>query len=216
MEKIIAESGFCFAVDEAIEKLLTSLSEAIGWKYLKSQRCLKKTVGDLVFEIDFYSSKWNSSHERVEVNAGFSMWNKSYDKKLNVNSITATMMYTPENSSWYDISDEDKLENVFAKLKERFEKTAVYLADMFEQDRTEAAEKLLDEHFYEYNAYFDLIADILGKDAIKNKAQEFYDRLSADEKQQAVDYISGSRKKKWMLNRSNLRYIIDNGIITLG
>ena len=46
--------GYIFAVDEAIEKLITSLSEAIGWKYLKSQRCLKKTVGDLVFEIDFY------------------------------------------------------------------------------------------------------------------------------------------------------------------
>ena len=74
--------GYIFAVDEAIEKLITSLSEAIGWKYLKSQRCLKKTVGDLVFEIDFYSSKWNSSHERVEINAGFSMWNKSYDKKI--------------------------------------------------------------------------------------------------------------------------------------
>ena len=90
--------GYIFAVDEAIEKLITSLSEAIGWKYLKSQRCLKKTVGDLVFEIDFYSSKWNSSHERVEINAGFSMWNKSYDKKLNVNSVTATLMYTPEET----------------------------------------------------------------------------------------------------------------------
>ena len=87
---------------------------------------------------------------------------------------------------------------------------------MFEQDRTEAAKKLLDEHFYEYNVHFDLIADILGKDAIKNKAQELYDRLSAEEKQQAVDYINGAKNKSWMLNRSNLRYIIDNGIITLG
>ncbi|MCR5541196.1 MAG: hypothetical protein K6F71_10340 [Ruminococcus sp.] len=208
--------GYIFAVDEAIEKLITSLSEAIGWKYLKSQRCLKKTVGDLVFEIDFYSSKWNSSHERVEINAGFSMWNKSYDKKLNVNSVTATLMYTPEDSGWFDISTEDKLKKVFVELKERFENTAVYLADMFEQDRTEAAKKLLDEHFYEYNVHFDLIADILGKDAIKNKAQELYDRLSAEEKQQAVDYINGAKNKSWMLNRSNLRYIIDNGIITLG
>lgn len=205
-----------FSIDEAIEKLLTSLSEAIGWKYLKSQRCLKKAVGDLVFEIDFYSSKWNLSHERVEVNAGFSMWNKSYDKKLSVNSVTASMMYTAKDGGRYDISTEDKLGKVFDELKERFGKTAIYLADMFERDRTEAAKKLLDEHFYEYNAHFDLLADILGTDAIKNKAQEFYDRLSADEKQQAVDYINGSRNKQWMLNRSNLRYIIDNGIITLG
>ena len=29
-------------------------------------------------------------------------------------------------------------------------------------------------------------------------------------------YINGAKNKSWMLNRSNLRYIIDNGIITLG
>lgn len=39
-----------FSVEEATQKLLTNLSETTGWKYLKSQRCLKKNVQDLAFK----------------------------------------------------------------------------------------------------------------------------------------------------------------------
>ena len=60
------------SVEQATQTLYTRLSEVIGWKLLKSQRCLKRTVGELVFEIDFYSSKWNCSFESVQVNAALS------------------------------------------------------------------------------------------------------------------------------------------------
>ncbi len=60
-----------FSVEEAQTKLYAALADAMDFKYLKSQRCLKKTVKNLIFEVDFYSSKWNRSGESVNIEAGF-------------------------------------------------------------------------------------------------------------------------------------------------
>ena len=79
---------YIFSVEEATQKLLTRLSESTGWKYLKSQCCIKKTVKDLVFQINFFSSKWNVSNERVEVSAEFKLWCKNYGK-LPANNVIA-------------------------------------------------------------------------------------------------------------------------------
>ena len=68
------------SVEETTQRLYMKLAEAIGWKYLKSKRCLKKCMHDLVFQIDFHSSKWNCSYQSVEVNAEFVLWCKSYGK----------------------------------------------------------------------------------------------------------------------------------------
>ncbi len=43
-----------FTVEEAQDKLYTALAEETSFKYLKSQKCLKKVVNNLVFEIDFF------------------------------------------------------------------------------------------------------------------------------------------------------------------
>lgn len=50
-----------FSVEEATDMLMSGLAEDTGWKYLKSQRVIKQTVDKLVFEINFFSSKWNES-----------------------------------------------------------------------------------------------------------------------------------------------------------
>ncbi|MCH5344248.1 MAG: hypothetical protein J1E64_09425 [Acetatifactor sp.] len=153
---------YIFSVEEATQKLFTSLSEATGWKYMKSQRCLKKTVKDLVFEIDFFTSKWNLSHQRVEVNAEFKLWCKSYGK-LPINNVIATMSYHPERYShngsyWYDISTEKKLFSTFEDLNSRIHNTAVSLCTQFENDYLTATENLFREHFDEYNVHLDFIA----------------------------------------------------------
>ena len=46
-------------------------AEYLLLKYLKSQKCLKKVVNNLVFEIDFFSSKWNKSYEIIDIEASF-------------------------------------------------------------------------------------------------------------------------------------------------
>lgn len=210
---------YVFSVEEAAQKLYTKLADATDWKYLKSKRCLKRAVDDLIFEIDFYSSKWNLSHQSVEVNADFILWCKSYGKLL-VDNIIASMSYRPELNDpnagyWYDISTEEKLLSVFDELNNRIQNTAVDLCMQFETDYLAATKRLFTEHFDEYHVHLDFIADKLGISVILEKAQEIYDSISDEMKQQVLDYKNGARNKTWMLNRGNLKYIIDNDLVKL-
>lgn len=209
---------YIFSVEEATQKLFAKLSESTGWKYLKSQHCLKKTVKDLVFQINFFSSKWNVSHERVEVSAEFKLWCKSYGKSP-ANNVIAMMSYCPEfctsdNKRWYDISTEEKLLSAFDELNRKIQQTAGSLCAQFEQDYLEGVESLFWEHFDEYRVYLDFIADKLGMSpAIREKAQEIYNSLSDDIRRQVSEYQNGARNCVWMINRSNLKYIVDNNLI---
>ena len=198
-----------YTVEEATEKIFTKLTDSTGWKFLKSQRSLKKTFKDLIFEILFFSSKWNASGQNVEINAEFRVSYKKFGK-LPVDNIIAQVSYQPEGVYWYDISTEEKLSAVYEELNDRIQSTAVKLYNEFELDYKTAAEKLLNEYFDEYNVRLDFIAEILGKDAVLEKAQKIYDGLSDEMKLEVKEYIKGDRSKKWMINRNNLKYIIDN------
>ena len=68
------------SVDEAVLAAISELEEYTGWKYLKSQRCLKKKVKDIELTIDFFTSKWNHSYEYVGINAQFTMVYKKLGK----------------------------------------------------------------------------------------------------------------------------------------
>ena len=198
-----------YTVEEATEKIFTKLTDSTGWKFLKSQRSLKKTFKDLIFEILFFSSKWNASGQNVEINAEFRVSYKKFGK-LPVDNIIAQVSYQPDGVYWYDISTEEKLSAVYEELNDRIQSTAVKLYNEFELDYKTAAERLLNEYFDEYNVRLDFIAEILGKDAVLEKAQKIYDGISDEMKLEVKEYIKGDRSKKWMINRNNLKYIIDN------
>ncbi len=57
-------------------KMIADRYEALGLKYLKSQRCIKKVFHDLVFEIRFFGSKWNTTGQSIEINGECSIWYK--------------------------------------------------------------------------------------------------------------------------------------------
>ena len=86
-------------VAEAKTRLIQELSEITGFKYLKSG-VLKKTVKDIVFEINFFSSKWNESGQSIEINAELRLIYKTYGK-LPVDNVVASMSYQPENCLLY-------------------------------------------------------------------------------------------------------------------
>jgi hypothetical protein len=86
---------------------------------------------------------------------------------------------------------------------------------MFENDPEAAVKTLLDEHFNEYDLRLDYASQILGKEAVKNAAQQIYDALSETQKQQVIQYLNGEKSAAWTLNRSNLRFIIDNRLVDL-
>ena len=94
---------YIYSAEEARDKIIGLLIESTGWKYLKSRNCLKKTVKDLVFEINFFSSKWNQSHQSVEMNADFRMIYKKYGS-VPVNNIVASVQYLPETKEGWTLS----------------------------------------------------------------------------------------------------------------
>jgi hypothetical protein len=208
---------YIYDVTEAQEKLIGMLAESTGWKYLKSGRCLKKKIKDFVFEINFFSSKWNESHKSVEINADFRISYKKYGN-VTVDNIIAGVEYRADKDEseygyWYDISTEKKLLDVYEELNQKIQKTAVWAADSFERDVKTATESLFRDHFDELHVRLDFVADILGVDTIRDKAQEICDNLTDVQKKQVVDYRNGDRSKAWMLNRNNLKYIIDNNLV---
>jgi len=163
----------------------------------------------LVFEINFFSSKWNVSGQSIEINADFRLVYKKYGE-LAVNNVVASMRYSPEDRYWYDISTESRLVETRTILEKRLQETVMDLVNRFEDDYTAAIQYLLHDGFEKYNVHLDFIADNLGKAAIKDKAHQIYNELTNEGKEQVIGYKNGARNKPWMLNRSNLKYIADN------
>lgn len=200
-------------VEDAKKRLIYELSTVTGFKYLKSG-VLKKTVKDIVFEINFFTSKWNASGQSIEINADLRVVYKKYGK-LPVDNVVASVSYNPADGYWYDISTESKLLETRNILEQRLRETALDLANRFECDYTSAIQYLFFEGFEKYNVYLDFIADNLGKAVVKEKAQQIYEELSDEVKEQVVQYQNGARNKGWMLNRCNLKYIVDNNMLPI-
>ena len=87
-----------------------------------------------MLDIRFYSSKYNVSGERIEVNCEFEFWNKQYDKICNVNSKIGFVFFQPNNDYWYDISTEDKLNATISDIKKKIDNYVFLLVRVFEED----------------------------------------------------------------------------------
>lgn len=200
------------SIEEAETTLLSSIANELGFQYYKSKKSLKKSFKNLSFVLDFYSCKWNRAGDKVEVNAGFHIYNKKYGK-MPIDSVIASKMYKPKDKEWYDITSKEKLEKVIVELSDVFKVEIQSLYLRFERNYIEAVEYLFEKKFDEFNVYLDFIADTLGKDAILHKAKQISSNFSDDIKYQIYEYRKGVRNKKWMLNRSNIKYIVDNNLI---
>ncbi len=200
------------SIDDALSSLMLSIGKELDFEYYKSRRCLKKTIKDLTFVLDFYTCKWNKIGDKIETNVGFHIYNKDYGK-LPVESVIASKMYKPKDKEWYDITSEEKLDEVIDELSNVLKQEIGNLYLRFENNYIDAIEYLFNEKFNEFNVYLDFIADNLGKDRTLNKAKEIYFNLSDDMIAQINEYKKGVRNKTWMLNRNNIKYIVDNNLI---
>ena len=199
-------------VNETISLFISKLSEATGYKYLKSSRSLKKTIGQMVFEVLFFSSKWNDDNN-IEINADFRVSYKKIGAPSTINGIVACKSFRSEKDYWYDISSEDKFDEILDYFKMELQRTAVDLSDRFDKDFKDACRYLLEEKFYEYDVFFDFLIDVLGEEEVMYQVNDFIEQLSESDRQQIVEYKKGARDKAWMLNRSNMQFIADNGYI---
>lgn len=203
-------SDVVMSVDETISLFITRLSESTGFKYLKSRRALKNTVGPIVLEILFFSSKWNGEG-CVEINGDLRISYKKYGVASTAQSTIAGVSFRPDSGYWYDISDTDKFENVLNQFKNKLNDTAVDMFKRFGIDYESACQYLLDEKFYEYKVELDFLEDVLGVDKIQYRVNEIVDALTDSERQQIEEYRNGAMNKMWMLNRCNLRFVVDKG-----
>lgn len=199
------------SIENAENTLLSAIANELGFQYLKSKKSLKKVIKDLVFVIDFYMCKWNKAGDKIEVNAGFHIYNKKYGK-LPAESVVASKMYKPKDKEWYDITSKEKLSEVIKELSNTLKDEVLSLFLRFEKDYAEAVEFLLSEKFEEFNVYLDFVAGTLGKYAILQQAEQISSVFSDDIRAQIEEYRKGVRNKKWMLNRSNIKYIVDNNL----
>ncbi len=200
------------SVEEATNMVFSQLENYTGWKFLKSQRCLKKKIRDIELNILFYTSKWNQSYEYIGVNAEFVIVYKKFGK-LPVQNHVAWYDYRPkigDDTYWYDISTVDKLSSVIEELESEIDKTAIKISNQLDEDYNLVIKDLLENHFEEYHLKLDFVADILGMDSIIDKAHKIFNSLSDKEKQQVEDYLAGKMTSNWMYNPTNLKFIVDN------
>ena len=202
------------SIQEAQDQLFTNISEHTGWKRLKSTHCLKKTVNDLVFEIAFFSSKWNVSFERVEVQCFFNLYCKKFDKALNIHSSIGFFKITPPNEEWYDISDEEKLFLATKQICNQFDKDILPVCRGLEEDfQNTIIELTTKKNFDKYNLKLQFLDVYAGREHVIQLAQQYTESLPPEIKQDIEKYKQGDRSKAWMCNPSNLKYIIDNCIL---
>lgn len=214
-----------FTVEEAQDKLYTELAEETSFKYLKSQKCLKKVVNNLVFEIDFFSSKWNKSYEIIDIEASFVLMYKKYGKNR-VDNVIAEKNIRPK-SGWYDISTENSWKTTYDELKKELDRV-VDLCNKFETDFMSAAEYLYNELFEDYNVRIDFLVDNLGISKVKEKIKKIYLDIPVEEREIYVKIgeelnhrleigdhtcLRMEGVKTWMINRNNWKYIMDNKLM---
>lgn len=136
--------------------------------------------------------------------------------KLPVQNVVASYFYHPkvgDDKYWYDISTKEKLDSVIKTLKSEIESTALQLESDMKKNYKEAVKTLFEKHYEDYDVKLEFVADVLGMDTIVQKAHSIVDALSDEEKQDISDYKNGKRTKNWMLNPTNLRFIVDNNLM---
>lgn len=199
-------------VNETISLFISKLSETTGYKYLKSSRSLKRSVGQIVFEVLFFSSKWNDD-DNIEINADFRVSYKKYGAASTIHGIVASKCFRPDTGYWFDISSEDEFEKTLNYFEIELQTTVVDLSNRFDKDFKDACQYLLEEKFNVYHVFLDFLMDVLGEEKVMYRVNEFIEQLSESDKQQIADYKKGIKNKTWMLNRSNMRFVVDNGYI---
>ena len=110
-----------FSTDEAKQRLYQNLTEYTGWKFIKSQSCLRKREGDFVFDIQFYFSKYNNLEDVVDVQCEFRIWSLALDRNMNVNSVIGVYSMKPKKGSWYDISTQAELDQTVTTIKQKID-----------------------------------------------------------------------------------------------
>lgn len=197
------------SVKEYIDSFIGEINDEIQWKHLKSSRELKKTINDIVFQIDFYSSKYNDLNANIEIRCECHIWCKAYEKKNNVNSALFLIPILEDFEYWRDITNNNR-DKIKAEIISEIKEKIVPLATALETDYNGGIQALADiPQFSRFTNSLKLFDERLGREKAASVAQAYVKLFSELDKKLAVQYINGENK---LINEHNLRYLIDNNL----
>ena len=199
-------------VKERMEFFIIDVNQVIDWKYLKSKRVLKKQIKEIVFQIDFYSSKHNND-SRVEIRSECRAWCRNYDKSLTIKSAIANISFLAEAGYWWDITSEKSREEVFQSMIEEIQTKVLSIVEELEKDYSSGLKKLVCRHgFSAYSNAIQLIDETLGREEALQAADEYSRNFSEMEKNLLKRFANGECN---LVNERNLHYMIENQLIAI-
>ncbi len=195
------------SVQEAKETLFKHIGDVCcNFKFLKSRNCFKAVVGYFVFELQFYFNAHNYSYEYIGVECDFNLWYKKFGKECNVDTYVTGHSYRFDES-WFEITTTKELDIACKVLEEEISNTMIKIYKLFET----GVETAVLELFKNYDSQplaLDVVADVLGKEIILDKAKEIYSRIPKDEIETYLDQAK-NKNKAWMINRCDMKYVMD-------
>lgn len=199
-------------VKECIDSFIMDINHAIDWKYLKSRRMLKKQVNEIIFQIDFYSSKYNDN-SRIEIRSECRVWCRRYDKSLTIKSGIANISFLAEAGYWWDIQKENSRENTFQSIIKELQTKVLPIVEEMEKDYNSGLRELV--YRYGFNAFsnsIQFIDEVLGREEAFRAAGEYSKNFSEMERNILKRFARGECK---LVNERNLHYMIENQLITV-
>lgn len=199
-------------VKECIDSFIMDINHAIDWKYLKSRRMLKKQVNEIIFQIDFYSSKYNDN-SRIEIRSECRVWCRRYDKSLTIKSGIANISFLAEAGYWWDIQKENSRENTFQSIIKEIQTKVLPIVEEMEKDYNSGLRELV--YRYGFNAFsnsIQFIDEVLGREEAFRAAGEYSKNFSEMERNILKRFARGECK---LVNERNLHYMIENQLITV-
>ena len=196
-----------YAEEEAVGKLLKDLAEGLGWSASVPFSCVKKLIGDLVFEIDVHKGPRNRDYELVEVQCECNIWHRKFGRTLSPNSLVGNIPLEPAGQRWILITQTGQLQDAEEALLALIREKVLPLWEDFSKDPTQAVMHLVErDQLQEYDIHLVLIELYAGEDYVLEVAQQYYDDLSTADKKRIQRHQGGETKIE---SAGNLLYIAD-------
>lgn len=185
---------------EYIDAFIAEVNEEIQWKYLKSSRTLKKKIGDVVFEIAFYSSKYNGADAQIEIRSECRVW-CDY-------GMVAIFSFLENWDYWWDITSASKCQQVKRGLVVEIEKKVLPIVSMMQEDFAKGAMAMVTrDSFDRFSGDLQFIDECVGREQAIGLAKSYVDNFSTADWACVKSYLNGTDD---LCNEHNLKYLIDN------
>ena len=191
-------------VQESIQIVNTMIEERFvqdGWKYIKSNRKIRKIVGDLAFEVNFSTSRYNQEGKMILIEYLACVNCKKYkipNKNILVYSYEPLDPKLLAANRYYDITYKENFNDVVEDICFQLSNSIVLLAKEFEEDFIAAGIRLSKEGLrYTYDSIYNndshngyisipFIDDYIGHEYAIAMAKKYYHNYLTQEQKELL------------------------------